>query len=61
MIGKTVDEIMDDVGINGLCFQRCIWRCHIKRLINENDKDDYLFLAENSTYRKYNTSSCNLS
>jgi hypothetical protein len=50
MIGKTIDEIMDDNGIDGLCYERCIWRCNIKRLINENDKSDYLFLAENLTY-----------
>ena len=34
----------------GLCYQRCIWRCNIKRLINQNDINDYLFLAETTTY-----------
>lgn len=34
----------------GLCFDRCIWRCNIKRLVNESDTSDYLFLAENLTY-----------
>lgn len=38
------------IALIGLSYDRCIWRCNIKRLINENDKNDYLFLAENLTY-----------
>lgn len=38
----------------GLCYERCIWRCNIKRLVNKENNNDYLFLAENITYRKCN-------
>lgn len=48
---KTIDQIMDDNGFEGLCYQRTIWRCHIKRLVNQKNKNDYLFLTENTTYR----------
>ena len=50
--GKTINEIMNDNGFEGLCYQRTIWRCHIKRLVNQKNKNDYLFLSENTTYRQ---------
>jgi len=44
---KTIDEIMDDVSFEGLCYQRTIWRCSIKRCDNENIP---IYYSENITY-----------
>jgi hypothetical protein len=38
------------MGMTGLCYNRTIWRCNIKRLINKKDKTDFFFLNENTTY-----------
>lgn len=43
--------------MNGLCYQRTIWRCNIKRLVNQKNINDYLFLAENTTYGNKSQSS----
>lgn len=44
----TIDDILDDNKYDGLCYNRCIWRCNILRYTYD---DTYLFCAENTSYR----------
>lgn len=60
MMVKRLMKSWMTIGFDGLCYQRCIWRCNIKRLINEENKSDYLFLAENTTYRNQNSIDYNI-
>lgn len=47
---KSIDQIMNDNNYNGLMYQRCFWRCSIKRYINTKNYNNYLFCAQHTSY-----------
>ena len=43
----TIDDILDNNKYDGLCYNRCIWRCNILRY---NCNYEYVYCAENTSY-----------
>lgn len=48
--GISIQQIMDDNGYHGLMYQRCFWRCSIKRYVNKLNYNNYLFCAQHTSY-----------